>query len=290
VPSHLKTKTQLSKEGLKPAKDQQPAATFRNIFNDNIYPLYDVSQAVAKRQATPAQLAALVAARVAAEAARTCQGCGMTFSPQQAARRLKEGYCRWCRDHRNVVQWARELLNDPEALIVDTETTGLDLDSEVIEITIITMAGQVLLNTLVRPQGEMGATEIHGLTAADLATAPAWPDIDSQVEALLLGASRVIAYGSEFDSSMIDQTRLRWGLPELPTWYSVGIGEEPPARLVTWDCAMHAYAMWVGDWSSYHNGYRWHALGGGHRALGDCLSTLERIQEIARDAQNPSVG
>src|SRR5690606_37121994 len=37
------------------------------------------------------------------------------------------------------------------ALILDTETTGLDADAEVVELAVIDCAGAVLLDTLVRP-------------------------------------------------------------------------------------------------------------------------------------------
>lgn len=279
VPSNLKTKTQLGKEGLRLAPNQKQVAWFcsyiRGKRRPQYYKLYDISEAVPKRVVTEAQLAHLAEIRKLAKAALTCKGCGETSAPRRTGR-LVGGYCRWCRDHRDVVQWAREVLSDEKALILDTETTGLDWGAEVIEIAIVRITGEVLLDTLVKPQGEMGATHVHGITAQDVAGAPTWPEVDPQVSQLLSEASRIITYGADFDSSMVDQTRARWGLPHLSG--------------MKWHCAMHAYAQFIGDWSWYHRSYRWYPLGGGHRALGDCLACLERIKRMAGSGANDSTG
>lgn len=66
------------------------------------------------------------------------------------------------------------------ALILDTETTGLGDDAEVaevVELAVIDCAGAVLLDTLVRPSGRVPAeaAAIYGITdamLADLARAP----------------------------------------------------------------------------------------------------------------------
>jgi len=52
------------------------------------------------------------------------------------------------------------------ALILDTETTGLDEHAEIVEIAVIDCTGAVLLDTLVRPAGPIPAeaVEIHGIT------------------------------------------------------------------------------------------------------------------------------
>ncbi|MEM9213909.1 MAG: hypothetical protein AAGD25_06135 [Cyanobacteria bacterium P01_F01_bin.150] len=42
------------------------------------------------------------------------------------------------------------------------------------------------------------------------------------------------------------------------------------------------YAQWFGDWSRHRQSYRWQKLGGGHRALDDCQTTLKRLVTMAR--------
>jgi hypothetical protein len=44
---------------------------------------------------------------------------------------------------------------------------------------------------------------------------------------------------------------------------------------------MLAYAAWKNEWNEKHGGYRWHKLGGGHSALGDCKAVLRKLAEMA---------
>jgi len=132
------------------------------------YALYDSGQAIPKRPATPAQRAVLAAARQRACALRyygTCPMCGDTEVPREDLARF--GQCGPCteaeeaalraEDRAQAIAWARETLADPHAVVLDTETT--DLDGEVIEIAVLTMAGEVLLESLVCPLGV--ATQEH---------------------------------------------------------------------------------------------------------------------------------
>lgn len=96
VPPHLKTKTQLSKLGLCLAKAQPVVALFSGGYGK--WNLYDMSQAEAKRESTPAQLAALERAREIGIARRTCIECGAVFSTRT---KLRYGKCAACRRAEN---------------------------------------------------------------------------------------------------------------------------------------------------------------------------------------------
>ena len=105
-------------------------------------------------------------------------------------------------DRVEAVAWARTVLADPHVVVLDTETT--DLYGEVIEIVVLTMVGEVLLESLVCPTGGLGpispvATEVHGLTMADVAEAPTFAQLYDQVATILQGASRIVAWNSAFD-------------------------------------------------------------------------------------------
>jgi hypothetical protein len=67
-----------------------------------------------------------------------------------------------------ATQCTREMPSDLTVVGLGTETTGIDGDAEVIEIAIIDIRGYVLLDTLIRPQGDIPAeaTAIHGINAA----------------------------------------------------------------------------------------------------------------------------
>lgn len=279
VPDNLATKTQLSKLGLKPAKGQQPAAIKTGGYDT--YDLYDVNQAVPKRKITEAQAAALALARIKAMTTTCCnryvgdinwkhkntgmcEACYLEYRERQHQRFLDAS-----RD--DAIAWARQVVNDPHAVILDTETTGLDSGDVIIEISVIDVAGNVLLDTLVRPLKPIpgAASNIHGITDDMCAGAPAWANVVKELMPILVNASRVIIYNAGYDESMIYQTCSAAGLER--EWIG-GI------RL---ECAMEQYARWYGEYSEHHGNFRWQRLNGGHRALGDCLAALELIRTMA---------
>lgn len=176
-----------------------------------------------------------------------------------------------------AVAWARERLNDPATVFLDTETTGLPPVAEVVDLAIITAGGEILVETLVRPLAPIppAATAIHGLTDDDVAGAPCWLEIHDQVCAALAGRT-VVIYNVDFDRRVLIgcSDRHLLALPE--------------AR---WECAMAAYADYRCDAGRGHGQCRWHKLEvaashfgyppGGHRALGDALTCLRVVRGMA---------
>ena len=172
------------------------------------------------------------------------------------------------------------------ALVLDTETTGLGDDAEVVELAVIDCAGVVLLDTLVRPSGPVPAEAgaIHGITDAMLADAPTWSEIHARFCGLVEGR-QVVIYSREFDTRVITQTARRYGLP-APQGFDLVLD---PGRV---HCAMQAYAEFRGEWSAEKGRYRWQKLSAAaqqqgvtvtnaHRALGDCLMTLGLVRAMA---------
>lgn len=151
------------------------------------------------------------------------------------------------------------------AVIVDVETT--DLDGRICEIAIIDTTGRVLLDTLVNPECPItpAAEAVHGITDAEVATAPTWDQIAGCAQWLLSGR-RVTAYNAPFDQGIIHRELERVGRKQTST--------------PKWACLMRA--------RSAVEGRPWEALEGGHRALGDCLATLAVLEELAiRRAARP---
>ena len=84
APDHLKTKTQLGKEGLKPGRLHR-AYMDTTKYKGGFYKLFDVNEAVPKRKVSAAQKEVLERARVKADKKRrTCPRC------QQLARYAQE--------------------------------------------------------------------------------------------------------------------------------------------------------------------------------------------------------
>lgn len=187
------------------------------------------------------------------------------------------------RDVTRAVEWARKLLKDDRAIILDTETTGLGHRGEIVEIAIIDTVGQPLLDTLVKPTIPIPAeaTAIHGIGDGDVASAPAWPEVAPAVFSCLRNASQIAIYNAAYDRRLIYQSCVASGMTEPYDRGGWPLPENGLDRKIS--CAMQWYAMWYGDWNDYHGSYRWQKLDGGHRALGDCLATLDYIKRMAND-------
>ncbi len=170
-----------------------------------------------------------------------------------------------------------------ETVILDTETTGL-YDAEIVELSIIDTAGNVLLDTLVRPTRPIPAeaTEIHGITDEMVANAPTWAEVYPQYQALVAGKT-IAAYNAEFDAGMVDKSCRAHGI------------EQPSTKALrpagNWSCAMRLYSRWVGE-TRDDGQFRWHKLTaaaaacgvqetGAHRALADARMTLGVLQYLS---------
>jgi len=299
VPSHLKTKTQLNKLGKKPVKGQPHEAKFCSHFygkrHPRYYHLYDINKAAAKSP-TKAQLANLEKARAVAKEKSICQQCKTTYPKP-----LKTyPHCERCLDHLDMIAWATKTLADPNAIILDTETTGLNKtdNDQPLEISIINTAGEILLNTLVQVTVPIssGAIGLHGITQDMLNNAPTFPQIYPKLCLLLATASQTIIYNANFDVLILENARRAYNLPFYPnadiieglTYLDENHEEQKePDYCIMWKqttCAMQNYAKWYGEWSNYHENYKYQKLSGGnHRALGDCQATLALIKTMTQN-------
>nr|WP_308530362.1 3'-5' exonuclease [uncultured Serratia sp.] len=172
-------------------------------------------------------------------------------------------------------QQAQQWLEN-NCLILDTETTGLGDDAEIVEIAIIDTTGKPLINTLVKPLNPIPAeaTAIHGITNDMVAQAPTWPEVQKLVDQVT-DDKTVVIYNAGYDKRLLMQTDTAWN---VKTESSIKVGP-------TFECAMLAYAKFYGQ-KSERGGYKWQKLtaaaeqqgviieGTPHRALSDCLTTL----------------
>lgn len=183
---------------------------------------------------------------------------------------------RWAR--LAAVAWALETLANPATVFIDTETTGLDATAEIVDIGIIDASGDVLFETLVRPDQRIptDATVIHGITNAMVAGAPRWKTVYPEIERILAGRS-VVVYNAAFDQRLVNQMNARHGFPR---------------RNDGWACAMQRYGEWAGEWNAKYGNYRWHKLDtalrtfghpvASHRALDDARACRLVVEGMAR--------
>lgn len=174
-----------------------------------------------------------------------------------------------------AIAWAREVAADPNAVFLDTETTGLGDDAEICDIGIVGIDGRVILDCLVKPSRAIpaGATAVHGISNAMVATAREWGRTYVPFINALQAASRVVVYNRDYDLGII--ARLCASL-ELPL----------PVPTPKWECAMLAFSDYRGVPGKFPGSFKWFRLDdaaahfgippGGHRAMSDA-ETARRV-------------
>ena len=180
---------------------------------------------------------------------------------------------KWDCDEREAVdtwrsiEWARNILERPDVVYLDTETTGLE-GAYLVEIAILSRYGSTMLDTLIRPPipCESGAEKVHGITKEMLQDAPSFPEIYPRLQEILSNR-HVVIYNSKFDVGILNNCCDYYELPRLK---------------FTTSCAMNKYAAYYGEWSGYWGNYRWQKLpGGSHRAAADAWACYQLVKKMA---------
>ncbi|MDC1020843.1 3'-5' exonuclease, partial [bacterium] len=173
-----------------------------------------------------------------------------------------------------------------KTIIIDTETTGLDSDAEIVEIAVIDAEdGKVLLDTLIKPSATipLQATKIHNITNEDVRDAPSWAEIHNQFLDVIKDKD-IIIYNSEFDTKLINQTARIRGCEAIDfSMHNV-------------QCAMLRYAKYWKEPNSYYGGFKWQKLTSAikqqnidindlqaHRAAADCEMTRRLILKVGEN-------
>lgn len=121
--------------------------------------------------------------------------------------------CVRCSDKQRVRECAAVAASwiESEAIYLDAETTGLDLDDEVMEICLNSQAGDVLMNSLFRPTKAItdDAISIHGITSEAVAGAPSWAALHGEF-CRLIANKVVVIYNEDFDVRLLAQTASRY--------------------------------------------------------------------------------
>ena len=164
-------------------------------------------------------------------------------------------------------------------LILDTETTGLSVRDEVIELGIIDMDGNTVYHSLFKPSCLIGAgaMAVHGITQAEVKHAPRFSEEWSKIKEILTGKT-VLIYNAKFDLRMLNQTARIHGCGEMLRYRDVR-------------CVMEGYAKHRGQMNPKTGKYRWFKLEQAlrneripmlqtHRVIGDCLMTLALIKKV----------
>ena len=175
-----------------------------------------------------------------------------------------------------------------DVLIFDSETTGVGMMDEIIEIGIINAeTGEVLMDTYLKPSKTIPqeAINIHGITNEMVADAPTWAEVQPQLLEIIFD-KHLYAYNVDFDRRLFLQTAGIHGTNKNIIEYYRDEHQFAP-------CAMLWYAEFYGDWNDYRQNYKWQKLTTAaiqqqvdfsdltaHRAVSDCEITRRLILKV----------
>ena len=119
----------------------------------------------------------------------------------------------------------RRLWSQTRLVIIDTETTGLEVDARILSIAVFVVENGVTVDSwssLVNPGGRIGATHIHGLDAAKLANAKSFAAHAKRFRDLL---------GTQGKTTFLAGHNVTYDAGRLAFEYRQ-LGEEPPEMLL----------------------------------------------------------
>jgi DNA polymerase-3 subunit epsilon len=171
--------------------------------------------------------------------------------------------------HRHqIVEQALQWINEMPVLL-DTGTTGLDKNAEIVEIAVINHDGSTLFESFVRPSRPIppAVSAIHGIENHMVEKAPTFPVAWASLRSLILNR-KIAVYNAEFDLRMMRQSyeiyKLAW-----------------KERLATFD-VMQLYAAYRGDWDSARRAYRFYKLEEAGQSMNIPLPNSHRAADDAR--------
>lgn len=196
--------------------------------------------------------------------------------------------------HRERAQNLAKLLTNQrwQTSWLDTESTGLQEDDELISLAILTPRGHVLYRNMFEPQdaskllrkGRDGrtASEVNGILPEQLKHQSKLEDCLHDID-MILNARVWVAYNSAFDVGLLERECIRYRQPLL---YSLGVQD-----------ACGIVSEYLGHWQPQFNGFKRYKLeeaaaklrvlpsgGQRHTAVDDVLLMIEVMRAVAQGA------
>ncbi|MDX1418091.1 MAG: 3'-5' exonuclease [Candidatus Promineifilaceae bacterium] len=176
-------------------------------------------------------------------------------------------------------------LRKNNALILDTETTGLDNRAELLQIGIVTLDGEPVFHSYVQPifaRRWSDAQRVHGISWQDVQDAPTISELAAKLQEVL-EEQTVAVYNADFDGRMLRQSIRAAKAARQFQWLQEG----------RWPCVMKAYAPYWGQRNRRYGGYKWQSLtnacrqqgvpvASAHDALADAKMTAALIRAVEK--------
>jgi DNA polymerase III epsilon subunit-like protein len=191
---------------------------------------------------------------------------------------------------------------DTEFLIIDLETTGLDMDASIIEVAMVRMRGDGTVleefETLVDPgetrtfMGETknvydkvrSTTRVHEIDPEEIKGAPSFAEVGEKIKEMLDGAVLVAHYDKYEEGRLsYEFSRLGETLPTIPSldtkkiaqeYYGFEKGKDAQGRKFDDSKLEHLHKTFLGE-----------EMSDAHHAMADVKSTQEFLKIVLSDVQ-----
>jgi DNA polymerase III subunit epsilon len=181
--------------------------------------------------------------------------------------------------------------NPTNTFILDTETTGLFADHQVIEMAVIDMTGAICFNSPFSTNHVISesAYATHGISDDSLIGKPSFDYGLLFLNDIIDNGAKILTYNAPFDMQMISQTVVS---PDNLSFLDTPV--EHQHFFSNWECVMAETSLYFGDRRS-NGDLKSVSLGAAlvrlgvdvadlersHSALGDCCRTLRLISALA---------
>lgn len=280
-----KTQLQWEKAGFKIKRNQTPLRLWSNGFRNEVYSYY-----------SPRQVKPMTEKEIAAfkekEAAKRKQSRikrmeiikrekELRMEIEKREKELRKKYERLIALRNQVKQGLQNLKYDKpyrELIVIDTETTGLTDDDELLQVSIIDENGEELYNSYLKPlvkEGWSSAQLINGISPQMVEDAPSICTEAPKIAEILKSAKKIVGYNVYFDLGFLRD---------------YGIEPDPEAGIID---VMKIFAEIYGEWNDYYENYKWQKLVTcaayyrfdwtglkAHDSLADCQATLFCYKKI----------
>ena len=167
-------------------------------------------------------------------------------------------------------------------VVLDFETTGVEYEDEILQVTVINQDGNVLINEHCKPTFKISweeAQRINNITPEMVKDKKPFETYVDQLSEIFLNAEQIIIYNVPFELMFLKKYKVKYEeenkVYEIPRFYDL----------------MIEFAEVYGDWNEKYDCYKWQSLitcaayygyqfDNAHDALADCRATLYCLNRL----------